>query len=214
MGMFGTATNDPPSASLSPGGPAPPGEDARAAPARDALQEVQERLMVLCAQEGNREAFSRLVDLYDRRLLYFICRILGDSDGALDVLQSVWLIVHRKLRKLRAPDAFRVWLYRIAHDQATIELRRKSRRPMNVDNVESIQPADDPSDDAASFDNAELVHLALQDLSVEHRRVLTLRFLEDMSTAEVVGLPSGTVKSRLHYAKIALRHRIKELTDV
>jgi len=173
--------------------------------------------MVLCAQEGNREAFSRLVDLYDRRLLYFIRRMLGDSDGALDVLQSVWLIVHRKLRKLKAPDAFRVWLYRIAHDQATTELRRKSKRPVPVDNFELMQPADDANEDTASFDNAELVHVALQDLSVDHRRILTLRFLEDMSTeeiAEVIGLPSGTVKSRLHYAKAALRHRIKELTDV
>jgi RNA polymerase sigma-70 factor (ECF subfamily) len=200
----------------SPGGPIPPDATARAVPDRDALQQIQERLVVLCAQEGNREAFSRLVDLYDRRLLYFIYRILGDSDGALDVLQSVWLIVHRKLRKLKSPDAFRVWLYRLAHDQATTELRRKSRRPVPVDNFETTQPANDANDDTESFDSAELVHAALQDLSVDHRRVLTLRFLEDMSTeeiAEVIGLPTGTVKSRLHYAKIALRQRIKELTD-
>ena len=217
MGMFGTATNELPPALSSPGAPAPPGQTARAVPTSDPLQQIQERLMVLCAQEGNREAFSRLVDLYDRRLLYFIRRMLGDSDGALDVLQSVWLIVHRKLRKLKAPDAFRVWLYRIAHDQATTELRRKSKRPVPVDNFELMQPADDANEDTASFDNAELVHVALQDLSVDHRRILTLRFLEDMSTeeiAEVIGLPSGTVKSRLHYAKAALRHRIKELTDV
>jgi RNA polymerase sigma-70 factor (ECF subfamily) len=79
-----------------------------------------------------------------------------------------------------------------------------------------MQAVDDASVDTAAFDNAELVHVALQDLSVDHRRVLTLRFLEDMSIeeiAEVVGLSSGTVKSRLHYAKFALRRRIEELTD-
>ncbi len=184
--------------------------------ATDALQQIQERLMVLCAQEGNRDAFSRLVDLYDRRLLYFVRRILGETDGALDVLQSVWLNVHRKLGKLRAPDAFRVWLYRIAHDEAISELRRKTRRPMLFDDVETIQIADETSIDVAAFDNAELVHVALQDLSVDHRGVLTLRFLEDMSIeeiADVIGLSSGTVKSRLHYAKLALRRRIEELTD-
>src|SRR5262245_17927630 len=215
--MFGTVTKDSAPASASPGGPIPQDETVCAGADSGPLQQIQERLMVLCAQEGNREAFSGLVDLYDRRLLYFIRRMLGDSDGALDVLQSVWLIVHRKLRKLKAPDAFRVWLYRIAHDQATTELRRKAKRPVPVDNFELMQPADDANDDTSSFDNAELVHVALQDLSVDHRRILTLRFLEDMSTeeiAEVIGLPSGTVKSRLHYAKVALRHRIEELTDV
>src|SRR6476659_8260300 len=113
----------------------PPAENARAMPATDRLQKIHERLIVLCAQQGNRDAFSRLVDLYDRRLLYFIRRILGESDCALDVLQSVWLIVHRKLGKLKAPDAFRVWVYRIAHDQAISELRRKSRRPVPIDTV-------------------------------------------------------------------------------
>src|SRR5262245_12954895 len=156
MGMFGTATNDLPPALSRPGAPAPPGQTARTVPTSDPRQQIQERLLVLCAQEGNREAFSRLVDLYDRRLLYFIRRILGDTDAALDVLQSVWLIVHRQLRKLRATDAFRVWLYRIAHDQATTELRRTSKRPVPVDNFEVMQPADDANDDTASFDNAEL----------------------------------------------------------
>ncbi|MGE5138578.1 MAG: RNA polymerase sigma factor [Rudaea sp.] len=70
-------------------------------------------------------------------------------------------------------------------------------------------PAADETDiDAAAFDSAELVYAALRNLSVDHRRVLTLRFLEDMSIeeiGEVVGLSSGTVKSRLHYAKHALR---------
>ncbi len=214
--MFGAAVKVSPHASWKPEAAFPSYENARAMPATDEVQQIQERLMVLCAQAGNRDAFCRLVDLYDRRLLYFIRRILGETEGALDVLQTVWLNVHRQLGKLKAPDAFRVWLYRIAHDQAITELRRKSKRPVLLDDVESMQPVDKPGLDATAFDNAELVHVALQDLSVDHRRVLTLRFLEDMSIeeiAEVVGLSSGTVKSRLHYAKHALRRRIEELTD-
>lgn len=180
------------------------------------LQQIEERLLVLRAQQGNRDAFSRLVDSYDRRLLYFVRRILGESDGALDVLQSVWLSVHRKLRKLKSPDAFRVWLYRIAHDHAVTALRKKSTWPVAVDDVETAQTVDDSSLHTAAFDNAELVHVALHGLSFDHRRVLTLRFLEDMSIdeiAEVVGQHSGTVKSRLHYAKQALRRRIEGLAD-
>jgi len=214
--MIGAATNDAPGASLTSGAAIPHYENVRNMPATEGLQQIQERLLVLCAQAGNRDAFSRLVDLYDRRLLYFIRRILGETEDALDVLQSVWLSVHRKLGKLKAPDAFRVWLYRIAHDQAITELRRKSRRPLPIDDAETMPAVDGASVDEAAFDNAELVHVALADLSFDHRRVLTLRFLEDLSIeeiAEVVGLNAGTVKSRLHYAKLALRLRIEELTD-
>jgi RNA polymerase sigma-70 factor (ECF subfamily) len=190
-------------------------ENARVMEVPDRIHQISERLAVLNAQQGSREAFSTLVELYDRRLLYFIRRILGETNSALDVLQSVWLIVHRKLRTLKTPDAFRVWLYRIAHDQAVTELRRKSKRPVAVDDVEMPHFVAESTSEVA-FESAELVHLALKDLSVDHRRVLTLRFLEDMSIdeiAEVVGHNSGTIKSRLHYAKDALRRRIEELTD-
>ena len=172
--------------------------------------------MVVLAQQGDRDAFCRLVDLYDKRLLYFVRRIVGETDEALDILQAVWLTVHRGLRKLKSQYAFRVWVYRIAHAQAVSELRRKSKRPVLIEDIETIQTPDTTSVENEVFDNAELVHVALQDLSVDHRRVLTLRFLEDMTNdeiAEVVGCSSGTIKSRLHYAKNALRRRIKELLD-
>lgn len=181
----------------------------------DNLVQLQERLTVLLAQQGNGDAFSRLVEQYDRRLLYFVCRILGDNEGALDVLQMVWMTVYRKLKRLTSPDAFRVWLYRIAHDQAVTELRRKSRQPVLMDEVELLQSTNDATIDEVGFDNAELVHVGLQGLSVDHRRVLTLMFLEEMTIEEiaaVVGCQAGTVKSRLHYAKAALRRRIEELT--
>ena len=183
----------------------------------DDLERIEERLTVLLAQEGDREAFGRLMDRYDRRLLYFVQRILGETDGALDLLQSVWLIVHRRLRKLRSPEAFRVWLYQIAHDQAVTELRRKTKRPLPFEESVEFGSTDATILDETAFENAELVHAALRDLSVDHRRVLTLRFLEEMSIeeiAEVVGCAAGTVKSRLHYAKVALRRRIEVLLDV
>lgn len=111
-------------------------------PAVDDLPQIEQRLTVLLAQQGDRDAFCRLVDLYDQRLLYFARRILGETKGTLDVLQSAWLIVHRKLWKLKSLDAYRVWFYRIAHDQAVTELRRKSKRPVLVEEVEPIQPTD------------------------------------------------------------------------
>lgn len=178
---------------------------------------AEERDIVLRAQQGDRAAFSQLVDAYDQRLLYFVRRILGEHDTAFDVLQGVWLTVHRKLRDLKSAGAFRVWVYRIAHDKAVSELRRKTRRPLLVEEIEiGDGTIEDQRDTETVFDNAELVHIGLQRLSVDHRRILTLRFLEDMQVneiAEVLGCSDGTVKSRLHHARRALRRHIEELQD-
>lgn len=179
-------------------------------------EHAEERETVLRAQSGDRAALSRLVDAYDRRLLYFVRRILDDHDAAFDVLQAVWLTVHRKIRGLKSPNAFRVWIYRIAHDKAVSELRKKNRRPVPVEDVAITGDEPDQSDAEKAFDNSELVHAGLQRLTVDHRRVLTLYFLEDMQVneiAEVLGCSDGTVKSRLHYARTALRRRIEEMHD-
>ena len=174
---------------------------------------ADERELVLRARLGDRGAFRRLIDLYDPRLAYFVRRILGDEDSTLDVLQNVWLTVHRGLGRLQAVDAFRVWLYRIAHDQAVTELRKRTRRAVPVEDVPEAEDRGDLPHEAA-FDNVDLVHAGLQRLSIDHRRILTLRFLEEMSVqeiAEVVGCSDGTVKSRLHHARNALRRHIEEL---
>jgi RNA polymerase sigma-70 factor (ECF subfamily) len=177
----------------------------------DEFQQSEEAVLVLLAQQGDGEAFRTLVELYDRRLLYFIRRVLDETEESSDVLQEVWLRVHRNLRKLRSPCAFRVWLYRIAHDQ-TISALRRSRRAIPLEDPPLDEVPDVNLPDSI-FDAADLVHTALRSLSVDHRRVLTLRFLEDMSIEEIAHVlecSTGTVKSRLHYAKDALRRRIEE----
>ena len=74
-------------------------------------QEVQ---WVRAARGGDTDAFRRLVDAYDRRLLYFVLRLLPDADRALDLMQDVWLTVLARLPALRPPEAFRCWLRRSA----------------------------------------------------------------------------------------------------
>ncbi len=177
------------------------------------LLQSGERRNVILAMHGDGAAFRALVEAYDRRLLYFIRRILGESDEGFDVLQSVWLMVHRSLRKLNSPSAFRVWLYRIAHAQSVSALRKKTRLPIIFEEIETCEVSEESLNETA-FDNAELVHVALGALSMDHRRVLTLRFLEDMDIAEIAEVlecSQGTVKSRLYYAREALRRRIEEL---
>src|SRR5262249_47565971 len=141
----------------------------------------QERLWVRAAQRGDTAAFHRLVDAYDRRLLYFVMRFLPDAHQALDVMQDVWLIVLRRLPGLRAPEAFRVWLYQIAHDKVVSLLRRQRREEEVYADLRNYHAGATDGDHELAFDRAELVHQALQHLSPEHRAVLLLRFLEGLS---------------------------------
>ncbi len=76
---------------------------------------LHERVLVLRAQVGDRAAFQELVDMYQERLTYYVNRLVQDWHEARDILQQVWLDVFRKMGKLQSPNAFRVWLYRIAH---------------------------------------------------------------------------------------------------
>ncbi len=177
----------------------------------------QEHLWVRAAQRGDVEAFRRLLDLYDRRLLYFVRRLLPDVHRAFDVMQDVWLTVFRRLPALRAPEAFRVWLYQIAHDRVVSVLRRHSREEQANANWRANHAEATDGDHELTLDRADLVHRALERLSAEHREVLLLRFLEGLSLeniARALGCGAGTVKSRLHYAKQAMRQHLERLSHV
>jgi RNA polymerase sigma-70 factor (ECF subfamily) len=176
--------------------------------------QAQERAWVLRARAGDAEAFRRLVDAYDRRLLYFVLRFLPNTDRALDVMQDVWLTLLRRLSGLRAPEAFRVWLYQIAHDRV-VDVVRRDRREQEAH--EALGASCNGAAEATHemlLDQADFVHHALEALSAEHREVLLLRFLEELSLEEIATatrVSAGTVKSRLHYAKLALRREVERL---
>ena len=166
-------------------------------------------------QQGDADAFGRLVGHYERRVLYFILRFTDDADQALDMLQEVWLSVFRLLPGLKAPEAFRVWMYKIAHGKVVEFLRRERRMAVAVD--AAGMPSPEATDcDVPALDNVELVHRALGRLSIEHREVLVLHFLEGMSLDEIaqtISCPLGTVKSRMYYAKRSLRNSVERLID-
>ena len=123
-------------------------------------------------------------------------------------MQEVWLTVFRRLSTLQAPEAFPVWLYKIAHDVTVNHIRKRGKWPEPLTDPEIAESELDGWNELEAMENAESLHCALEQLSPPHREVLTLRFLEQMELAEianVIGSPIGTVKSRLHYAKRELR---------
>ena len=167
---------------------------------------TQDEWIALRCQAGEPSAFEDLVALMERPLLYYATKLTGNAETALDVLQDVWMKVFRGIRGLKQPGSLRPWLYRITHGMAVNRIRQhvSSERAEEV-HVAGFHEAAEPS---FTGDDAAAIHEALDELGPKHREVLVLYFLEDFSLAEiaaVVGCSEGTVKSRIHYAKRAMK---------
>jgi RNA polymerase sigma-70 factor (ECF subfamily) len=175
------------------------------------LDGVYFRLLVVRCQVGDRCAFAELVAQCQPRLRAFLGKILGQSHQLDDVAQEVWIDVFKDLKRLSNPGAFLPWMYRIARNRAFRMLRRRTHPTVSIDETEAKpQAADEPD---FTSEDVRALHLALDQLIPEHREVLLLRFIEDMSyddIAAVVEVPLGTVRSRVHNAKIHLRRIIEQ----
>ena len=168
--------------------------------------------LVLCvarAQSGDRSALNRLLRDHQPPLYRHIRTITGDADLAFDVLQSVLLIVVRRLAGLRDPRWFRAWAYRIATREA-VRAARRSKRELSL--------CEEPASEAiaeAPFADPLLVRACvdrLAELPPAAGLTLRLHYLEDMTLveiAEALEIPVGTVKSRLAYGLARLRERLE-----
>ena len=169
-------------------------------------ERLYERVLVLRCQTGDEAAFTELVERYHVRLRYYVRKVLGCDHRIDDVLQEIWLDVFRGVARLADASAFPAWIYRIARARVARLLRQPYPSVRPLEEADLVATAEDGREFTA--EDAEIVHAALDRLSPEHREVLVLRFLEDMSyedIARVTGEQLGTVRSRLHYAKRALR---------
>jgi RNA polymerase sigma-70 factor (ECF subfamily) len=179
----------------------------------DEAERLLERLLVLRCQTGDDDAYRELVGRFGPRLRYFLRKSVGQIDRADDLAQEVWIDVLRQLPRLKDAGAFTTWIYRIAHGKAMLEGRRNGRAPTTIPDVEWIA---EQEDDTFSAEDAARIHAGLDRLEPAQREVLVLRFLEELSYEEIgqiVDCPLGTVRSRIHYAKAALRRRLEIKRD-
>ena len=168
---------------------------------------IYQELLVLRCQRGDKAALSELVSTWERRLFYFIRRLVNEEHDAWDTLQQTWLKVLRGISTLKEPRNLAPWLYRIARNNA---INLGHLHAVRRDNLEDYPAGSEALEDAGprNLEDAEQVHHGLLQLALPHREVLTLYFLEDMTIdeiAHVLDIPAGTVKSRLHHARHALR---------
>jgi RNA polymerase sigma-70 factor, ECF subfamily len=177
---------------------------------RDKDAVARELLAVRC-QRGDRAALEQLIRTWERPLLYFIRRLIHNEADAWDVLQKTWLRVLQGIASLSDARSLAPWLYRIARNTALSHARPREAVQESLEDHPETH-ARDPANGRIEFEDTEQVHRGLLSLSLPHREVLTLFFLEDLSVEEVANIlsvPPGTVKSRLYYAKQALRKVIE-----
>jgi RNA polymerase sigma-70 factor (ECF subfamily) len=172
--------------------------------------ELIEQVLLLRCQMGDKDAFKVLFNRYERPLRYFINRLLDNSELTEDIFQDTWLTVIGRIHSLKEVDAFPAWLYRIARNKVYQQHRAKK----NVSSLdENVAVEDYAEGEDFSVEDAARVHRCLKDLPLEYREVLILRFLEQMSyerISQVMNCKLGTVRSRIYYAKIALKKELEK----
>ena len=175
----------------------------------NSTDQLIEQVLLLRCQIGDRDAFAELIGRYQAPLRYFISRLLEDTEMTEDIFQDTWLTVISHIYSLKSTEAFPTWLYRIARNKVYQKLRRKQK---SSELNENIAVPNDTEDDVFSPEDAAKVHRCLKELLPEYREVLMLRFLEQMSyeqISQVINCKLGTVKSRIHYAKLALKKEME-----
>jgi len=175
---------------------------------------LESALLAVRWRQGDRTAFEALVRLWERPLFYYLRRLAPSEAVAWEMLQDTWLRVFRSLATVRDPHALPAFLYRTARNAALSRLRTGEFAP--CENLSQSAAEDRSEDDPADWECAEQIHHALDQLPLPQREALTLFFLQDLSikeVAELLGVPVGTVKSRLHYAKLALRKLLTQGDD-
>jgi RNA polymerase sigma-70 factor, ECF subfamily len=158
---------------------------------------------------GDRAAFAALVERHERRVYNLALRMTGREEDARDATQDAFLTVLRKLSSFRGEAAFTTWLHRVTINACYDLLRKRQRSPLlerGDDDLPAVEPppAPDPADESSlSID----VRAALMQVPEDFRAVMILHDVHDLRQEEVaaiLGVPIGTVKSRLHRGRVAL----------
>ena len=181
-----------------------------------ALRDLSDAELVVAYLGGEVRTFDALVERYQARLLNFVYRIVSDRERAEDLVQEVFIRVHRHLGRFDRSKKFSTWIYTIASNLAKNELRNRARNPLVLFTamthgwddeerpLEFEDPRARPDDQFRKRHVRELVEASVAKLPVHHRNVFVLRELEGRSyeeIAEITHCNLGTVKSRLNRAR-------------
>lgn len=181
--------------------------------------------LVEACRAGRTEAFGILVERYQRRLYPTVLRLVGSAEDAEDILQDAFVRAFEKLDQFQGDSSFYTWVYRIAvnlalsgHRRRRVRVLRLGRRGTAARGTHALdESADaDPSTPLERAERERIVAAALNRLGAEHRAVVILKDFDGRryeEISEILQIPVGTVRSRLHRARCELRERLRVLVD-
>ena len=181
---------------------------------------IPDKDLLLDLVNGDMAAFEVIVDRYKNRLLNFVYRFVKDYDVAEDIVQETFLRVFRKRRDYKAIANFSTWIFTIAGNLAKSELRRRKRwRFLSINATDDEEKTFDIQDPGMIPDRIAAVRImneniekSIATLQNKYKEALILRDIEGMSyqqIAEVIGVPVGTVKSRVNRARLKMQKKLK-----
>lgn len=176
----------------------------------DERQRSYTEWLVLRCQQGEEEAFELLVRLWQKPLLLFAWRYLGQEADARDAVQETWVAAIKGLKRLQRPSLFVSWLFRTMTNKCIDRLRRRQLEQRHLAQVDSQAEVSDPPQENPSLSQA------IRKLPDERKILVLLRFEQGLQVGEiaaVLNLSEGTVKSRLHRALAQLRDHLGKAHD-
>ena len=175
----------------------------------------RELLPVAAARDGDAAAWDTLFRRYQLPLYVYVVELTHHEQVSLDIVQETFISAVRHLGGLREDAKFGSWLFGIAHQKCVQQWRRAGRNDAVFDDAAELpdDAAEEPSETLIRQEQEAALMKLLHELPLPRRSVLLLHFVEDFSLEEIAainGTPLGTVKSRLHYAKRALRKLVEK----
>jgi RNA polymerase sigma-70 factor (ECF subfamily) len=168
---------------------------------------MDDKTAIIRCQEGDKDVFQHLVEHYQKEAIGHAIAILGNKEDSLDVVQEAFMDAFKAIKKFDCERRFYPWFYTILRHRCLKLLERKKRQSSNQLNETEIiaQTSDYPAEDA------EHLEMTLLEIPPEDRELITLKYLDGLSysdIAERLGVPEGTVMSRLYYARRRLWERL------
>jgi RNA polymerase sigma-70 factor (ECF subfamily) len=179
---------------------------------------LDDRCLIDACRSGKTEAFGVLVSRYQDRLYPTVFRLTGCAEDAHDLLQEAFLRAYEKLGRFHGESSFYTWIYRIAINLALSD-RRKRRHESKAGPLGDPTDARVEDDPAGPLERAERdarIQEALDALAPDHRAVVVMKEFDGLHYEEIaatLGVPVGTVRSRLHRARCELRDLLRSLID-
>lgn len=195
------------------------------------MEEAQEQELVERLKRQDEAAFNELVRLYDKRVFRLVLRMLNDRAEAEDVAQEVFVTIFKAIGSFRGESKLSTWIYRIATNHCKNRVKYLDRRArgkkteldelsehgaMESASMSSSAQVSRPDEQAEANQIERIVRAAIAELDDDQRELVILRDVENLSYEEIqqiTGLPEGTVKSRLHRARLVLMKAVQKASE-